>query len=322
MTRGGGVCVFSERLDVGYELLSIGRRLADRTALVSIVCGPEADEAAKQHVARGADRVLIGAAPAGSDPTERYLAALRQAVQQVQPSAVLIGATRCGNELAARLAQRLGVACATECTGLELREGVLAIERLRYGRFVSRQRFTTRPAVATIQARRFEIPEPQPDRAGAIELLAIEPHRSRVRVIRTESREPSRFRLDQAEVIVAVGRGLRKKEDLTMIDRLAAALGGVVAASRPLTDDLQWLPGDLKVGLSGATVRPRLYIACGISGQIEHNVGMRESGVVVAINTDPQAPILQQADYCITGDLYQLVPALTQAVNLIRGQVI
>ena len=103
-----------------------------------------------------------------------------------------------------------------------------------------------------------------------------------------------------------------------MIEDLARALGGVVGASRPLTDDLEWLSPEVKVGLSGITVKPRLYIACGISGQIEHNVGMRESGVVVAINSDPAAPIMQQADYCITGDLHEIVPALIKAVEALR----
>jgi electron transfer flavoprotein alpha subunit len=100
-----------------------------------------------------------------------------------------------------------------------------------------------------------------------------------------------------------------------MIEDLARALGGVVGASRPLTDDLRWLPPEAKVGLSGVTVRPRLYVACGISGQIEHNVGMREAGIVVAINSDPNAPIMSQADYRVVADLHEVVPALTRALD-------
>jgi len=134
-------------------------------------------------------------------------------------------------------------------------------------------------------------------------------------VIETHERAQSTTRIDKAEVVVGIGRGLKRPGDLKMIEELAAALGGVVGASRPLTDDLQWLQTDRKIGLSGVTVKPKLYIACGISGQIEHNVGMRESGIVVAINSDPAAPIMQQADYCITGDLYEVVPALIESIR-------
>ncbi len=114
---------------------------------------------------------------------------------------------------------------------------------------------------------------------------------------------------------MAVGRGLGRKEDLSLVEEVAAALGGVVGASRPLTDDLQWLAADVKIGLSGATVRPRLYVACGISGQIEHTVGMRESGVVVAINSDPGAPIMREADYRVVGDLHAILPALARSIR-------
>jgi electron transfer flavoprotein alpha subunit len=121
--------------------------------------------------------------------------------------------------------------------------------------------------------------------------------------------------LEKARVVVAAGRGLRRREDLEIVTRLARALGGEVGASRPVTDDLQWLPSDAKVGLSGHTIRPELYVALGISGQLEHIVGMRESRVVVAINTDPGAPIFAESDYNVVGDLYAVIPALLRALE-------
>jgi electron transfer flavoprotein alpha subunit len=116
----------------------------------------------------------------------------------------------------------------------------------------------------------------------------------------------------KAEVIVAAGRGVRQAEDLAQLERLAKALGGVLAGSRPLTGDLDWLPVDRRIGLSGQTVKPNLYIACGISGQIEHIVGIKDARTVVAINSDPKAPIHAEADYIVIGDLYEIVPALAE----------
>jgi electron transfer flavoprotein alpha subunit len=145
--------------------------------------------------------------------------------------------------------------------------------------------------------------------------MAVKEPESGLHVLGSRVREGSNVRVDKADIVVAVGRGLRSKDDLPMIEELARAIGGVVGASRPLTDDLQWLPTDVKIGLSGVSVRPKLYVACGISGQIEHHVGMRESAVVVAINSDPGAPIMDQADYRVSGDLYELIPLLTRALR-------
>jgi electron transfer flavoprotein alpha subunit len=237
----------------------------------------------------------------------------------VAPSVVLIGATTHGTEVASRLAQRLSVGCASECTELASRNGELHVERATLGRFVSREVIETRPAIATVQARRFTPPQPDASRKGELHRLTTDLAPARTSIIDTRHREGSHVAIDKADVVVAVGRGLKGRNELRMIEELARALGGVVGASRPLTDDLEWLSPEVKVGLSGITVKPRLYIACGISGQIEHNVGMRESGVVVAINSDPAAPIMQQADYCITGDLHEIVPALTKAVEALRS---
>ncbi len=139
--------------------------------------------------------------------------------------------------------------------------------------------------------------------------------------MKVEGEEPGRTGggLDRAERIVAVGRGLRRKEDLEMITSLASVLSAEIAATRPLTEDLRWLPAQVQVGMSGKTVKPKLYVACGVSGQIQHIAGMRESQIVVAINTDKDAPIFQEADYGVIGDLYTVVPALTRALREWKG---
>lgn len=315
MSPSGGVCVFSERRDVSLELLTIGRTLAGDADLVSIAVGPDGEAAAREQVARGASGAFVVEPDGESQRSEVQVEALRQVLAERDPEIVLIGATAHGTEIAARLAQREAVGCVSECTRLVRQGGKLLVERTCLGRFVARQVIETRPAVATVQPRRFEPPQRDEDRSGRLWRLNIEARETRTRTVDTRHREQSSVRIDKADVVVGIGRGLRSKDDLKLIEELARALGGVVGASRPLTDDLQWLPPDVKVGLSGVTVKPKLYIACGISGQIEHNVGMRESGVVVAINSDPSAPIMQHADYSITGDLHVVVPALIQAIE-------
>jgi electron transfer flavoprotein alpha subunit len=317
-----GVWIWSERQDVALELLTPGRALgaALGAGVASIALGKDAGLEAAEPAARGADEVLVAADPRLDElQAELHVAALAQALAWHRPEVLLVGATCHGVEVAARLAQRLGVGCASGCLALEVRDGALVVERASLGRFIARQELRSRPAIAAVPPRRFVAPEPDPAREARITDLAVELPRSCVRVLGSRPRERSATQIDRAPVVVAVGRGLRRQEDLALVQELAEALGGVVGASRPLSDHLQWLPVDAKIGLSGQTVRPELYIACGISGQIEHVVGMRDSKVVVAINRDADAPIFQEADYCVVGDLYQVLPALTKAVGELRG---
>jgi electron transfer flavoprotein alpha subunit len=317
MTHQDVVCIFSERQEIALELLAAGRELTDGE-LIAITSDADDDASVKELIARGATRVFLIEPVDGAQTGDLHVEALAQVVDRTAAAAVLIGATTHGTEVASRLAQRLTVGCASECTALARRDGELHIERTFMGRFISREVIETRPAIATVQPRRFTPPQADASRNGEPQRLRVEVAPSRTPVVATRHREQSSVAIDKAEVVVAIGRGLKDKDDLRMIEELARALGGVVGASRPLTDDLEWLSPDVKVGLSGVTVKPKLYIACGISGQIEHNVGMRESGVVVAINSDPAAPIMQQADYCITGDLHEIVPALIKAVEALR----
>lgn len=319
---GHGVYVFSERPDVALELLSVARALAGPAGsfVGALVCGPGANAAAGEHLACGADRVVVLGHPR-LDPGRADLmaAAMEQAVERLRPDTLVVGATRSGTETAARLAQRLGAPCAGDCLAVQREDGGLVVEKRCYGgKFVARRMIPGPPRILTIPARRFEAPPRAHGRAGRIEELAVELPAAEVTVIRTEPRKKSGVEIGKAEVVVSVGRGLKRAEDLAIVQELAEVLGGVVGASRPLVAELGWLPPDVQVGLSGTTVKPKLYIACGISGQVEHLVGMRGSTIVVAINTDPQAPIMQEADYCVVADLNEMVPALTRALR--RGR--
>lgn len=302
------VAIFSERLDVALELLGPALELAGDAGSVVALVAAEGGDVLFQH---GAARVLSLTATGDAASTAATLAGL---VPALAPDVMLLGATRDGCEIAARLAQRLGVACASACTALSLDAEGLVVERRALGRFVERQRVLSRPALATLPLRRFEPPPGNPARTGRVEQIP-EGQASLVRVVASRQRSHSHVDIEKARVVVSVGRGLRRPEDVAVAADLARALGGEVGASRPLTDYLEWLPADVKVGLSGHTVRPDLYVACGISGQVEHIVGMREARVVVAINVDPAAPIFNEADYWVVGDLYEVVPALTRAVE-------
>jgi electron transfer flavoprotein alpha subunit len=163
-----------------------------------------------------------------------------------------------------------------------------------------------------VPPRVFEPPAPRADRRGEVIKTEIELEPPRTKVVQVSFKQAKGVKLEEAEIIVAGGRGLAKKEDFALLESLAEVLGGEVGCSSPIAEDLKWLSLERLVGLTGHKVKPKLYIACGISGQPQHVTGMRDSHVVVAINNDPEAPIFEQSDYCITGDLYQIVPLLTE----------
>jgi electron transfer flavoprotein alpha subunit len=313
------ILVFSESADVALELLAPARDLANglecRVVSVALAAGD-----VTESLARGADRAVSieGSTNPGSEPAAGA-ALLCEVVRREHPQAVLVGATVNGAEIAARVAQKLGVACCAECLNLTAEDGKVVAERAWLGGFVARQVIDSVPAIVTIPPGRHEIPPRVENPSDDSETVSVEIPTPRTRVVSTRQRPRSGVRLDRADVIVGAGRGLKSQEDLALLEDLAGILEGAVGATRPVTDDLGWLAVDQKIGLSGQTVKPRLYIACGISGQIEHIVGMRESRVVVAINRDPRALIMDQADYRVVGDLYEIVPALTRLLEEVVG---
>lgn len=317
------ILVYSDSADALGELLGVRSMLdaPERTHLSVAAIGPAASAIAEDCLARGADEVLVLQLAADPLPAPEGIAiALGEAARTIDPDIILLGATRTGSDVMAQLAQALQVPAASECMALHLdADGSLAIERRIYGgRFVARQRLEGRPLIASVPPNRFPKAERMDHSHGTIRPLQVTLPRERVRTRSIAPRSRSAVDVTKAEVIVAAGRGIKKAEDLVLLDKLASALGGVLAGSRPLTGDLDWLPPDRRIGLSGQTVKPNLYIACGISGQIEHIVGMKGARTVVAINNDPKAPIHAEADYSLIGDLYEIVPALLEACERAR----
>jgi len=317
MSEGKGVWVFSENADLTLEMLGKGREIADMvgTELAAVVIGSNAADRANELVKYGADKVyLVDNAVFGRFQAEAYLSALHNLVVNYKPETVLIGSTKNGKPLAARLATRLEVGCVPDCSRLGVDEkGRLVGERITYGgNAIAKLTFRAKPQIVTVPSRAFEKPQPK-DRSGQVIKLDMKAEEAKTEVVDTKPLEMSNVRIEEAEVIVSCGRGLEKKKDRTLLDELAEVLCGQVGCSRPLAEDRKWFSE--WVGLSGHKVKPKLYIACGISGVIQHVAGIRDAKVIVAINKDEQAPIFEIADYGVVGDLYQILPALEEAIK-------
>ena len=224
----------------------------------------------------------------------------------------LIGATRLGRQVAAKIAVMTGLGVLSDVRDLRLTEDQLTGVRGVYaGKFNARVA-SALPCVALVPPGCYQ---PGAPGASSVEELKVGPLDTRVRHLEVKPKTRGSVDLKAAEIIVAAGRGFKKKEDLALAESLASSLGGELGASRPLSSDLGWLGEERHIGLTGIYVRPKLYVAVGISGQLQHVAGIKDSQVIVAINKDRQAPIFQVADYGIVGDLYQILPELIRALT-------
>lgn len=237
-------------------------------------------------------------------------------VEKVEPALVLGPSKKVFRELLARVAHNLVSPCLTDCTSLELTGGRLVVERpFLGGGYVEKLAIKKFPAFLTIQmtGRRPQIKERSiPEMVG---LSRPSTEDLRMRRVAVERVERGGADLAKARIIVSVGRGFKRREDLKLAEELAQLLGAELACSRPIASDLGWMPEEKHVGLSGKWVSPQLYIAIGISGQVQHMVGVRNSRIIVAVNNDTSAPIHREADYSIPLDLYQFIPALIKVLR-------
>ncbi len=316
-TQFSGICVFSEKENLALELLSKAREIADSNGTwAGIALIGSTTPGSSTYAEYGADKIFVGLNPMLNVFTpDSAVEALYQMLSNAGPSLVLVGATKEGREIGARLAQRFNAGYSSECTDIRVENGEVFAERPTIaGTYLAQQKLLGKPAVASIPPRRFKAVKNTPRSPEVVE-RKVELTPSRCKIVETRSRgAQGDVELEKAETVVAVGRGLKRKEDLKMIEDLAKAMDGEVGSSRPLSEDLKWLPESRQVGLSGHKVQPKLYVACGISGQMQHIAGMLNSKVVVAINTDAKAPIFEQADYGVVADIYKFVPALTNSV--------
>lgn len=310
--------VYSEKRDVLYELLSGGRTLASELSLnlAAAVLEDSGSEDIEPCFRYGARRLYVGKHPSLADcEVERTAEALSQIVAGNSVQVVLVGSTRRGKELAGRLAQRLAAGCVTDAIGLTVRDGNLVTERYALGgNTVSTEALKTRVKVVAVRPKTFEAVAGSEPR-GEILPVELDLAPPRVTIVERRSKAGEEVNLEEAEVVVAVGRGLKRREDLPIVQSLADALRAELGCSRSLSSEHGWLSEERMIGISGKECNPQLHVSVGLSGQIQHTVGIRGSKIIVAVNTDRSAPIFEIADYGIVGDLYEVVPELVERLR-------
>jgi len=318
-----GVWVWVEQFQgqaasISWEMLGQGRRLADqrKTTLTACVLGHQVEHIAKEAVAYGADRVFWVDDPSlGVYRTQPYASALVHLVEQYKPEIFLLGASSRGRDLAGSVATEIYTGLTADCTGLDIDPDTNLLRQTRpaFGGNIMATIICPnyRPQMATVRHRVFEMPTADGTRQGQI--VPIKPAMSEEQIaaqVVDFVMEQGQINLADARIIVSGGRGVGGPEGFAPIHALAEVLGGAVGASRAAVD-AGWIPYAHQVGQTGRTVRPDLYIACGISGAVQHLAGMGTARIIVAINKDAEAPIFSMANYGIVGDLFQILPALT-----------
>ncbi|MGD0396667.1 MAG: electron transfer flavoprotein subunit alpha/FixB family protein [Nitrososphaerales archaeon] len=303
------VWAFSESVTIANEVVSAAKEIAVACSGQAVVV--EVGRARSSVSSPGKKLVIKGPGLTDESP-EMTAGALYLAAREAKPAVVLVGATRNGKEVASRLAVKLGSGCLPDLSKVSAEGEALVGERGEYAGKVMTKLSSPFPCVAAIKTGAYptfsgtggEILEKD---VGAVARSS--------QIVAVTKKEVSTVDLRAAKVIVSAGRGVKKKEDLEMVGALAKALGGALGCSRPLASDLGWLPEECHIGLTGVNVKPELYLAVGISGQLQHVAGIKDSKVIAAINSDKDAPIFQAADYGVVGDLYQLVPAIQRVLS-------
>jgi electron transfer flavoprotein alpha subunit len=318
------ILVFIEQRDgkvrsVAREALGEAKRLASSLGgpVTAVFCGASADGLASLGEA-GAEKVLAATHEAFARyDGAGYAAAVAAAVKASSPKLVLFGASSIGKDLAPRVAAKLGVGLAADCTTLEAGGGKLVARRpVMAGKAFERVAFPMAPAMVTLRPKVFAPAAPEAGKAASVEALAFDWDASKPRALVTGTTGASGGKPDltESEIIVSGGRGLKGPENFALVEQLAEVLGATVGASRAVVD-AGWRPHGDQVGQTGKTVSPKLYVAVGISGAVQHLAGMSSSRCIVAINKDPDAPIFKVADYGVVGDLFEVVPALVDAIK-------
>ena len=328
------VWVFVEQTEgepatVSWELLGVGARLAQALGvkLCSVVVGSKVEALCNESFAYGAAQSYLVDDPVFLNyRTEAYRDAVCHLVDKYKPQILLMGATGLGRDLAGAVATQLATGLTADCTGLDIDEhGFLLQTRPAFGGNIMATIVTERhrPQMATVRPHVMPMPEKNASQKGKIirESLKVGKADLAVKVLEIihDTKGKDAVDVTAAEIIVSGGAGMQSQENFAILQELADELGGVVGASRRAVDAC-WMPPECQIGQTGKTVGPKIYIACGISGAIQHLVGMQSSDIIIAINNDKQAPIFEVATYGIVGDVFKIVPAITRRVRELRTQ--
>lgn len=317
----GDILVYAEDPDHAFELLGKARDLAGSLGgnVVYAALGAQATRA-QDFVAHGASRVLTHDHELLNPfQVEVYTEAFHQLIQTVRPTLVLLGAAIRTKDAAARVATRLEVGVGADQSNLRLEGGRLVGDRNYFsGNSIATEQLLKDPQIVLVSARAYMAPAPDSTKTGTIEPADLTFAPPKARLVKREAKTEPGVNLEDASIVVSAGRGIKKQEDLAMVEELAKAIGGVVGCTRPIAADLKWLSDAHWIGLSGHEVKPKVYIGLGVSGQIQHVAGMRGSKLIVAINKDEEAPLVKISDYAIVDDLYKVLPALIREVRKLR----
>ena len=301
------VWAFSESPSVANEVASTAATIAASAGGTITVIGLDDPS---QPLA-GDDKLILRAPAPLVDSPEAMADCLAAAAKEANPDVILIGSTRNGKEAASRVAAKLARPCSSDLFGVTLADGRLKGKRNVFAGKVLAEVELPLPCVATLKV---GVGGSLPPSASKAKERSMEVT-AKVRLVERREKPKGTVDLKGAKLIVSAGRGFKKKEDLGLVSELAAVLGGAVGCSRPLSSDMGWLPEEHHIGLTGVSVHPDLYLAVGISGQLQHVAGIKDSKVIASVNTDKSAPIFEASDYGVVGDLYAVIPELTKELR-------
>jgi electron transfer flavoprotein alpha subunit len=318
-----GILAFTEQVDgtfkkISFEAISTATQIAEKIGgpSVAAVMGKGVASIAGQAAAYGAERILVADHEGLQDGlVDAFIQAAAELVQKADPAVVVIGATALGKDIAARLSARLNAPLAMDCVDVRVDGDKIVATRPMYGgKVLADVNLNGTPAIVAIRPRAMDAVAAQG--AGEVESVAVDLNGTALTLV-DKQMETGKIELTEADVVVTGGRGMGG-DDYSVVEALAKSLEGAVGASRSAVDE-GWRPVSDQVGQTGKVVTPNLYIACGVSGAIQHLAGMASSRVVVAINKDPEAPIFSKCDFGIVGDLFEVVPAITAEVEKLKG---
>jgi electron transfer flavoprotein alpha subunit len=329
-----GVWVFAEQREgslqkVSLELIGKGREIADKLKekLTAVLLGYEIEKLSKTLIEFGADEVIIIDNEYLKDyTTDGYSKVMCDLINDKKPEILFLGASYIGRDLGPRVAARLKTGLTADCTSLDIEEttGNLLMTRPAFGGnlMATIECPDHRPQMSTVRPGVFNVPEADEKRVGVVHKVVtnLSEEDIRTKVIEAVKTLKEEVDLTEADIIVSGGRGVGTKEGFELLSELAGTLGGVVGGSRAVVD-AGVLEKQRQVGQTGKTVRPKIYIACGISGAIQHLAGMQESEYIIAINKDDAAPIMNVADLAVVGDLYKIIPEMIKQINYTRGNI-
>jgi electron transfer flavoprotein alpha subunit len=311
-----GILVCSETSEGAFELLTKGREVSKALGieLAAVVFG-KADSDCQPYFEYGAQKaMLVPQDSVGRLDAETYANVLFEISKEGGADILLLRSTRLGKETAGRVAQKLQAGCITDAIGLEMRGTDLVVNRYALGgNTVSSEIIKSPKKVISFMPRTFEAQKAPAQ--GEVVKLDLKVPKTRVELVELRKKTGEAVNIESAETLVCVGKGIAKKEDLEMVKELASLLGGELGCTRALSSDYHWISEDRMVGISGKRCKPKLDVSIGLSGQIQHTVGIMTSKLIVAINKDKEAPIFKMADYGIVGDLYQVVPKLVEKIK-------